>query len=207
MPLTLTYLISKRTTVMQSTTITQGEILGKVLDYAGKAHGKQRRKFSNELYINHPIRVMNTCKEFTDKIHVLAAALLHDVLEDTPITKNEMKKYLETWMEKYTAHKTVTIVEELTDVYTKKSYPELNRRARKEMEAKRLSKVSPEAQIVKYADIIDNATNIRDHSPGFAIVYLREGRTLLTKMTKGNSKLHARALKLIDSAIVDIEMN
>ncbi len=207
MPLTLTYITRKRSMAMQSTTITQGEILGKVLDYAGKAHGKQRRKFSDELYINHPIRVMNTCKEFTDKIHVLAAALLHDVLEDTSITKAEMKKTLETWMEKYAAQKTVALVEELTDVYTKKAYPQLNRKARKEMEAKRLSKVSVDAQLIKYADIMDNAANIREHNPGFAIVYLREGRILLTKMTKGNSKLHARALKLIDTAISEIEMN
>lgn len=207
MPLTLTYLTSKISKVMQSTTLTEGEILGKVLDFASKAHGKQRRKFSDELYIHHPIRVMNTCKEFTENVHVLAAALLHDVLEDTAVSKDELRKYLASYMDKYMANKTMGIVEELTDVYTKKNYPQLNRRARKELEAKRLSRISADAQSVKYADILDNAQNIKEHSPGFAIVYLREGRILLTKMTKGNSKLYTRAVRLLDGAIKEIEMN
>lgn len=192
---------------MHTTTITQGEILGKVLSFAGKAHGKQRRKFSDELYINHPIRVMNTCKEFTDKLPVLAAALLHDVLEDTAVTRTELKKFLETCMERSPAGKTLALVEELTDVYTKKDYPHLNRKERKDLEARRLSRTSAEAQFIKYADIMDNAANIREQNPGFAIVYLREGRMLLNKMTKGNSKLHTRAVRFVDSALRDIEMN
>src|SRR5512134_3458690 len=55
-----------------------------------QAHGDQRRKFEPEPYITHLSRVMNTCREYNQDITVLAAALLHDTLEDTNMTSEEI---------------------------------------------------------------------------------------------------------------------
>ncbi|MGN6617321.1 MAG: HD domain-containing protein [Ilyomonas sp.] len=59
------------------------QVIEKVQDFAGKAHAGQKRKYTPEPYIVHPVRVMQICKEYTSSILVLCAALLHDVLEDT----------------------------------------------------------------------------------------------------------------------------
>lgn len=55
------------------------EVLEQIRDFADKAHGEQMRKYTPERYIVHPVRVMKICREYTDDITVLAAALLHDV--------------------------------------------------------------------------------------------------------------------------------
>jgi (p)ppGpp synthase/HD superfamily hydrolase len=60
------------------------KILQEIIQFADLAHGKQVRRYTSERYIVHPVRVMETCRQYTNDISVLAAAILHDVLEDTP---------------------------------------------------------------------------------------------------------------------------
>lgn len=63
------------------------------LMFAADAHKGQIRKYDNSPYINHLIEVgsllTNHCK-VTDH-NVLQAAILHDVLEDTPISKSDLE--------------------------------------------------------------------------------------------------------------------
>jgi (p)ppGpp synthase/HD superfamily hydrolase len=181
------------------------DILEKVRSFTDQAHGDQQRKYSKERYIVHPVRVMETCREYTEELPVLAAALLHDVLEDTPVSREEIRKFLDTTMGPEQSLKTLKLVEELTDIYTKKDYPMLNRRSRKAREVERLAHVSEEAQLIKYADIMDNATNIFIHDPDFAMVYLHEGRALLKRMNKGNPELYDRAVKTVDDCLELLE--
>lgn len=176
----------------------ENEVLDRVRDFADRAHGSQKRKYTDEKYIVHPERVMKLCQEYTSKNAVLAAALLHDVLEDTDTSKEEIFEFLTDVMGYGAAQKTVQLVEQLTDVYEKKRYPQWNRDKRKSMEAERLAKVSAEAQTIKYADIADNTQEIVEHDPGFSRRYLQECRVLLQKMTKGHSKLRYHALKLVE---------
>jgi (p)ppGpp synthase/HD superfamily hydrolase len=177
------------------------DILKKITDFADQAHGEQTRKFTPERYIVHPIRVMEICRKYTNDIAVLAAALLHDVLEDTPVTKENIHDFLVKVMDKEDAIKTVTLVEELTDIYIKSDYPQWNRRKRKAKEAERLGKTSADSQTVKYADIIDNSSEIVNHKTSFAHVYLYESRALLRKMTQGDYTLYQRALETVDKCI------
>ena len=92
------------------------EVLERIRDYADKAHGNQQRKYTPERYIVHPVRVMEICRQHTAALPVLAAALLHDVLEDTPVTEGELYQFLTTLMTKEDAGKTTQLVTELTDV-------------------------------------------------------------------------------------------
>ena len=176
-------------------------IIEKVKVFADQAHGDQRRKYSNERYIFHPLRVMENCRNYTDDMAVLAAALLHDVLEDTKVTREEMNNFLREIMPEVMAVRTLDLVVELTDVYTKKNYPGLNRRTRKVREADRLAKISGDAQTIKYADIIDNVTNIFVNDPDFAVVFIQEGRYALRKMEKGEEELFDKANKMIEDCL------
>src|SRR5688500_7346721 len=152
------------------------DILDQIIAFTDHAHGDQLRKYSPERYIVHPVRVMETCRKYTDNIKVLAAAIMHDVLEDTPVKKEEIRIFLNGIMKIDQADKTIRIVEELTHVYTKSRYASLNRRAGKSKELERLKKISPEAQTIKYADVLDNCIEIAEYDPEFAPVYLRESR-------------------------------
>jgi (p)ppGpp synthase/HD superfamily hydrolase len=164
-------------------------ILDKVQDFADQAHGKQLRKYSTDRYIVHPIRVMQLCQKYSDDLPLLSAALLHDVLEDTPVTKKELYDFLCSIMNDAEARYTTQLTVELTDIYTKTSYPRWNRKKRKRKEAQRLSKVSAEAQTIKYADIIDNSKEISVHDPLFAKRFLKECQQLLQQIRAGNKEL------------------
>lgn len=181
------------------------EILKKVEEFAADAHGKQKRKFTGEPYINHPIRVMEICKEYTNKREILAASLLHDVLEDTTVTEKELKKFLDEIMSSEEADKTYKLVVDLTDVYIKEEYPNLNRKKRKNKEAERLMKANPDAQTVKYADSIDNAVDITKNDKEFAKKFLSEVKYLLSKMDKGDPELYERAVETIKDCFRELK--
>src|SRR6266487_1757727 len=161
-------------------------VLEQIKDFADRAHGEQKRKYTPERYIVHPARVMEMCKGYTNDITVLAAALLHDVLEDTPVTKEETKDFLVKVMDIKKADRTVKLIEELTDVFVKSRYPQWNRRKRKSKEEDRLEKTSADSQTIKYADIIDNCVEVVTHDPDFGEKFLAECKALLKKINKGD---------------------
>jgi (p)ppGpp synthase/HD superfamily hydrolase len=181
------------------------EILAAVMAFADNAHGTQTRKYSGDKYIVHPIRVMKTCRQYTHDIAMLAAALMHDVLEDTPVTEQDIRTFLAGYMDDDTVNRTLTLVVELTDVYVKDKYPNLNRRARKAKEVERLQQTSPDAQLIKYADIIDNCFEIVTSDRDFARVFLYECRNLLAKMDSGNAELYIRAQNAVNDGIKQLK--
>lgn len=173
-------------------------ILEKVKQFADEAHGDQMRRYSPDRYIVHPERVMKTVRNYNDDISVLSAALMHDVLEDTKTTKEEIKDFLLTVMSPEQTHRTLQFIEELTDVYTKSNYSHWNRRKRKIKESDRMGKTSPEAQTIKYADIIDNCPEIVREDPDFAKRYVSECIELVRKMKNGNPELRQIALETLN---------
>lgn len=175
--------------------------LAAITQFAARAHGEQLRKYEHEPYIEHPIRVMKMCRAYTDDIAILAAALLHDVLEDTAVPQEEIEHFLKDLLPENQAVKAMKLVVELTDVYTKRNYPRLNRRSRKEREFERLAGCTAEAQTIKYADVLDNALHIMEQDPDFGHVFLRESKSLLTKMDKGNPELLKSAMLVVDEGL------
>lgn len=177
------------------------DILEKIIAFADNAHGDQKRKYTPEKYIVHPVRVMETCRKYDNRIEVLAAALLHDVLEDTPVSRQQIVEFLHTLLPRTVVLKIATLVEELTDVFTKAAFPVLNRKARRSMEAERLQNVSADAQTIKYADIIDNSLDIQIHDPVFGRKYLKELKQILDLATRGNKDLLKVANDVVDKGI------
>jgi (p)ppGpp synthase/HD superfamily hydrolase len=178
-----------------------GEIIEKVRMFADEAHGDQMRRYAKERYIVHPIRVMELVREYSVEVPMLAAALLHDVLEDTPVTADQLKSFLDSVMSKDLSEKTFLLVEELTDVYVKSAYPKMNRRTRRTREAERLNEVSEDAHTIKYADIIDNVQDVSCLEADFALTYMRESKQLLSFITRGNPELYSRAIEVIDKSM------
>ena len=177
------------------------EILQKVKEFADKAHGDQLRKYTKQRYIVHPVEVMEICSEYTDNISILAAALLHDVLEDTPVTRDQLEAFLLTVMSPKDAKKTVELTVELTDVYTKEAYPKFNRRVRKDKEHARGAKTSWGAQTIKYADIISNSVDITKHDRSFGPRFLHEVRSQLKTMNQGHPQLYKRAVETVEKCL------
>jgi guanosine-3',5'-bis(diphosphate) 3'-pyrophosphohydrolase len=179
-------------------------ILEQIRNFADKAHGDQKRKYTPERYIVHPERVMKVCQQYTSSIPVLAAALLHDVLEDTKVSRKELHKFLLAILSEKDAEQTTQLVVELTDVYTKSNYPRLNRKRRKQKEANRIEKTSPDAQTIKYSDIIDNCKEIVVHDPEFAHVFLMECKMLLRRIPNGNAELYNTAMATVDHCLKQV---
>jgi len=164
------------------------------------------RKYEKARYIVHPVRVMELLSGYTSDRAMLAAALLHDVLEDTPATRHEIRDFLLTIMDKATADRTTELVVELTDIYVKEDFPSMNRKERKKKEAERMETVTPQAQTIKYADIIDNAIDITRHDTGFAPRFLKECRHLLERMPKGDPQLYRRAVDTVEEGLRKLKM-
>jgi guanosine-3',5'-bis(diphosphate) 3'-pyrophosphohydrolase len=176
-------------------------VLKKIIEFADQAHDTQMRKYTPERYIVHPIRVMELCRKYTNDIAILAAAILHDVLEDTPVTVKEMRVFLEGLMNNQDTSRTIKLVEELTDEYIKTAYPQWNRRKRKTKEVERLLKTSADSQTIKYADIYDNCFEIVKYDPHFAKVFLSECKNILNKLDKGEPHLWQKAKDIVEDGI------
>lgn len=180
-------------------------ILKEIQQFADMSHGNQMRKYSSERYIVHPIRVMKLCRQYDNRLPILAAALLHDVLEDTPINEHELLSFLETLLPREKSIEILSLVKELTDVYIKKAYPHWNRQKRKQMELKRIEQTSSDSQTIKYADIIDNCEEIAANDPDFAPRFLKECLANLSVANKGNSMLYKVALDKVKNELKTIQ--
>lgn len=177
------------------------DLLNAIIVFTDNAHGNQTRKYTADRYIVHPVRVMQLCQVYTNRLPILAAALLHDVLEDTATNEADIRNFLLTLMPVEEVNKTVQLVQELIDIYTKQQYPHWNRKKRRAMEAARLEKVSADAQTIKYADIIDNSKEIIPNDPDFAFRFLKECKAILLMARAGNPELRQIALELVNSGL------
>ena len=66
----------------------------KIESFAVDAHKGQKRKYSDKAYITHPIEVALRVEVRFNNNAMIAAALLHDVLEDTKVTHSELRVFL-----------------------------------------------------------------------------------------------------------------
>ena len=74
----------------KSRSVGADDILSRAVAYAAKCHAGQLRKGSAMPYIIHPMEAATICASFTDDLEVITAAVLHDVVEDTDATVEEV---------------------------------------------------------------------------------------------------------------------
>lgn len=170
---------------------------------AGYAHGSvgQKRKYTNEPYIVHPMEVADIVSSVTEDSRMIAAAWLHDVLEDTGFSLAYIENFL---IEAGMSHTTSWTVGQYVYELTEQSKPEDGNRAdRKKIDRDFLAKSSPEAATVKLADLISNTASITRHDPNFAKVYMAEKRELLKVLAHGNKTLWDEADVIVSKYFAD----
>lgn len=153
-------------------------------EFARAAHAAagQRRKYTGEPYIVHPAAVAELVRSVPHTPQMVAAALLHDVVEDTPVTLEQVRDEF--------GPEVAEFVDWLTDV----SRPADGiRRVRKDIDLRHTAKAPPAAKTIKLADLIDNTITISRHDPGFWKVYRREKLALLDVLKEGDPTLWQRA--------------
>lgn len=68
------------------------DVFEKALHFAIEKHSGQVRKMANTPYILHPVEVASIVGTMTDDKEILAAAVLHDTVEDTDTTLEEIEE-------------------------------------------------------------------------------------------------------------------
>ena len=150
----------------------------KVFATAAHAAVGQTRKYTGEPYVVHPMEVASLVESVGGTEAMVAAALLHDVLEDTGVTVDVLEELF--------GSEVADLVLWLTDV----SKPgDGNRSTRKALDRQHSAAAPAAAQTVKVADLISNTRSIVAHDPGFAKVYLEEKRLLLDVLTRADPTL------------------
>lgn len=170
---------------------TKADLAERAAIFARKAHraSSQTRKYTGEPYENHLSEVAELVSRVSDSTpEMIAAAWLHDTIEDTSTSVQAIKKNF--------GPKIAILVQELTDVSSKEDG---NRNRRKEIDRFHLAQASPEAKTVKLADLVSNAESIIKHDEKFARVFVNEMKLLLQVLREGDKFLWARAKKMVDS--------
>ncbi|WP_210204403.1 HD domain-containing protein [Devosia submarina] len=164
----------------------RSEVEQRALAFASEAHGSidQRRKYTGEPYIVHPVAVAEIVRSVPHTDAMIAAALLHDVVEDTPVTIEDIRAEF--------GKDIAELVDWLTDV----SRPgDGNRRKRKHLDLLHTAKAPAAAKTIKLADLIDNTRTISAHDPSFWPVYRREMEDLLKVLIEGDASLWQKAAR------------
>jgi (p)ppGpp synthase/HD superfamily hydrolase len=150
---------------------TEGDPVGRARAFALRAHGAQVRKYSEQPYIVHLDSVVRILQSFgIEAPPVLAAAYLHDTVEDTEASIADI---------------CMAFGEEIAEfVYWLTDAEQGKRKIRKLVSAWRLGRAPFEAKLIKLADFIDNSEDICRRDRHFAPVYLREKAKILAMMAR-----------------------
>ena len=164
--------------------------------FAAHAHRAigHKRKYTGEDYIVHPAEVVAIVATVPHTDEMLAAAWLHDTVEDTGVTIETIRAEFGPIVAMYVA--------DLTDVST---IADGNRAVRKSIDLAHTAKACADAKTIKLADLLSNTASIVEHDPGFARVYLKEKSAMLDVMTDGDATLLARAKATLSAGLAKLD--
>jgi hypothetical protein len=173
------------------------DLVKKARSYATQAHKRinHRRKYTNQPYDIHLKAVAELVSSVSDDPEMIAAAWLHDTVEDTPVTFHDIEKEFGPGI--------VQLVSDLTDV-SKTS--DGNRAVRKAIDRAHLAQAVDRAKTIKLADLIDNCQDISSNSPRFARVYLTEMAALLEVLGDGDAGLYKQARQVLSDCAISLKM-
>jgi guanosine-3',5'-bis(diphosphate) 3'-pyrophosphohydrolase len=161
--------------------------------FAAERHRDQRRKGKDASpYINHPLALADLlahdCGE-NDPV-ILAAALLHDTVEDTKTTLAEIEQDF--------GQNVAAIVGEVTDDKG------AEKAERKRLQIERAAHLSPQAKLVKLADKICNLRDLDTSPPvGWSLERRREYFDWAKQVVDRLRGTHARLEELFDAAYAE----
>jgi len=153
----------------------------KAADLAARAHANQRRKGEGDVpYVNHCAMVARLAANVTDDEIVLAAALLHDTVEDSEFTLSDI-------MEEF-GESVAEIVDFLTDSSEVTDLPLAERKA---AQAEKMRSAPWGAKLIKIADQTSNLTDLAEMPPGWSTQKMQtylEGAQMVVDACRGVSE-------------------
>ena len=171
----------------------------KAANFSAQKHSKQRRKDEESSpYVNHPIAVALAIAEIggVDDPEVLAAALLHDTIEDTETTPEELE-----------AEFGKNVCEYVLEVSDDKSLPKEERKRKQIEHARHLSKG---AALIKLGDKISNVTDVMNDPPDDWDIkrrqeYLDWAEKVIENCPKVNDQLENRFKEIVKQGREDLK--
>lgn len=174
------------------------EDIRQVLDFARIAHTGQTRSDGKTPYISHPIAVANFVKQYK-KSHnldaLIAAALLHDTVEDTETTPEQLERLF--------GGLVASLVKELTS--DKDSIEQLGK---KEYLSQKMENMSSWALVIKLADRLHNVQDIATaKTPEWRRKYRAETEGILTRLEQNRtlSATHKKIIEAIRKKLKEVE--
>ena len=124
-------------------------ILDKAIVFAVKAHAGTERRGKAFPYIVHPLEAVEIVATMTTDQELLAAAALHDTVEDTDVTLDDIRREF--------GDRVAKLVEEESDVFMEGVSEADSWHERKQAAIDRLSRASRDAKMVALGDKLSNA--------------------------------------------------
>jgi len=164
----------------------------KAVAFAADKHRNQRRKNPGAIpYINHPIAVADVLANEGGvlDVTVLCAALLHDTIEDTETTAEELAAIFGT--------RVTAIVHEVTDDKS------LDKHVRKQMQIEHAHCLSKEAKLVRLADKISNLRDMLASAPvGWSLKRMQDYFDWAGKVVSGIRGVHPGLEAVFDGLLI-----
>jgi len=167
------------------------DIVERARVFAVAAHSAvgQTRKYTFEPYWVHPTEVVGILRDrgITNE-YMLAAAWLHDVVEDTGVEVVDIHREFG------------GIVASYVHWLTNPSRPEDGNRAARKLKDRDYIRSAPaDVKTIKLADLISNCSSIVRHDEKFAKTYLKEKSLMLEVLKEGDAVLWAVANSIVKS--------
>ena len=124
------------------------DLLDRAIIFAVKAHAGTERRGKGFPYIVHPMEAMEIVSTMTADQELLAAAALHDTVEDTDVTVEQLREEF--------GDRIADLVSAESDVVDEGVSEEDSWRARKEAGIQRLARAGRDAKIVALGDKLSN---------------------------------------------------
>lgn len=133
------------------------ELLDRAIIFAVKAHAGTERRGKGFPYIVHPMEAVEIVSTMTTDQELLAAAALHDTVEDTPVTVEQIRAEF--------GDRIASLVASESDTFEAGVSEEDSWHSRKQAAIDRLAAASHDAKIVALGDKLSNMRAIaRDYS-------------------------------------------
>ena len=124
------------------------ELLDRAIAFAVEAHAGTERRGKGFPYIVHPMEAMAIVATMTSDLELLAAAVLHDTVEDTDVTPEQIRQAF--------GERVAALVAADTDIRVDGMKREDSWHARKQAAIDRLAVASTDAKMVALGDKLSN---------------------------------------------------
>jgi (p)ppGpp synthase/HD superfamily hydrolase len=166
---------------------TADNLILRAAKFAHQSHEGQRRKFSDTPFIMHPIRVAGRVATLSTSTEVMvAAAFLHDVVEDTPVKLAEIEDQF--------GSDVALLVEHLTEPSLGMNAPRAERKA---IDVEYMKQADPRAQVIRLVDRIDNLRDMTGASANLLRRFVEESRLLIAEIGEASPELQQEANNLL----------